>query len=266
MKSKNYSLNLQNMTNFTWLYSLSRKEISRVFRIWKQTIIPPVVTWSLYFLIFWVFIWSQIDDINWIPYIEFIIPGFIMMSAITASYANVSSSFFGSKFNKSVEELIVSPMKEWEIILAYVLGWVTRWIVIWAVILGVSQFFRDITVSHPFLALLFLILTSTLFSLAGLFNGFFAKSFDDVSIIPNFVITPLVYLGWVFFPLTFLPETWQTVTQFNPILYLINGFRYAFLDFSEVNVTYSALVSLAFVVALFLGNLRLMKKGYWIKN
>lgn len=254
------------MHNFIPLYSLARKEVSRVFRIWKQTIIPPVITWSLYFLIFWTFIWSQIADIDWIKYINFIIPWFIMMSVITAAYANVSSSFFWSKFNKSIEELIVSPMKESHIIISFVLWWITRWIIIGLIILWVANFFTDVEIAHPFLALTFLLITSSLFSLAWLFNGFFAKSFDDVSIIPNFVITPLVYLGWVFFPLAFLPDSWQIITQLNPIYYLINGFRYSFLDFSEVNIYYSIAASMVFLIALYVWNLKLLQKGYWIKN
>lgn len=254
------------MTNLIPIMALTKKETSRVFRIWKQTIVPPVVTWILYFLIFWVFIWGQMKEINWVPYINFIVPWFILMSVITASYSNVSSSFFGSKFNKSIEELIVSPIKKSHIIIAYTLWWIIRWVMVWLLIFVVASFFTNIDVTHPLLALLFLFLTSALFSLAWLFNAFFAKTFDDVTIIPNFVITPLIYLWGVFYPLSFLPDFWQIVTQFNPILYLINWFRYSLLNYSEVTVLYSAVASSIFVIVLFILNVRLMEKWYGIKS
>lgn len=252
--------------NLIWFLSLSKKELKRVFRIWKQTLVPPVISSALYFLIFWSFIGSQINNIWDVTYIQFIVPWFIMMSVINASYANVSSSFFGSKFNHSIEELLVSPMPNYLIILAYTMGGIIRWIMVWILIFLVAQPFTHISIEHFGVTLLFLILTSTLFSLAGLFNAFFAKTFDDISIIPTFVITPMVYLGWVFFSLEFLSNFWQTVSQFNPIFYMVNGLRYGMLGHSEVNVMYSILAIFIFIILLFALNLRLLNKWYWLKS
>ncbi|MCH2188669.1 ABC transporter permease [Candidatus Gracilibacteria bacterium] len=248
------------------MQTLVRKEVTRVFRIWKQTILPPVVTSVLYFLIFGSFIGSQIQDISGVSYMQFIIPGLMMMGAITASYANVSSSFFGAKFQKSIEEILVSPMHDWMIIIAYVLGGIIRGVIIGVIVFIVSLFFTDISLSHPIITLLFLFFTSSLFGLLGLFNGFFAKSFDDVNIIPTFVITPMIYLGGVFYSLEFLSPFWQTVSHFNPIFYMVDGLRYGLLGVAEMPTYLSLGAIIAFNIIFFFINLRLMKKGYGLRS
>ncbi len=230
--SKNFLLNspIKTMINQTVaMKTLVHKEVSRVFRIWKQTILPPVVTSVLYFLIFGSFIGSQIQDISGVSYMQFIIPGLMMMGAITASYANVSSSFFGAKFQKSIEEILVSPMSDWMIIVAYCLGGIIRGMIIGVVVFLVALFFAPLHIEHIIITLLFLFFTASLFALLGLFNGFFAKSFDDVNIIPTFVITPMIYLGGVFYSLEFLSPFWQFVSKFNPIFYMVDGLRYGIL-------------------------------------
>lgn len=248
------------------LRSLTYKEVKRVFRIWKQTILPPVVTTTLYFLIFGTFIWSQVWDVNWVDYIKFLVPGFIMMSLITASYANVSSSFFGAKFQKYIEELITSPMNNFSIILWYISGGIIRWIIISIIVYIVASFFTDVSIVHPFVSLLFVFFTASLFSLAGFFNAFFAKSFDDVNIIPTFIITPLIYLGWVFYSSSLLSPFWKFLTELNPIYYMINGLRYWIIGQSDINVYISLLAIIIFNILFFAANLYLFKKWYWLKS
>ena len=254
------------MKNWIWLKSLAGKEIKRVFRIWKQTILPPIITSILYFLIFGTFIWSKIESIKWVSYIEFIIPWFIMMSVIMSSYANVSSSFFGAKFQRSIEEILVSPLPNWMIIFSYCLAWVTRGIIVWIIIYLIALFFTDIVIINYFITILFLFLTSLLFSLIWLFNSFFAKNFDDVNIIPTFVLMPLVYLWWVFYSLDFISPFWQTVSQFNPIFYMVNWLRYGMLNISEVSIYFSLLAIIGVNILMFLVNMKLMKVWYGLKN
>lgn len=249
-----------------WFFSLTHKEVKRVFRIWKQTLLPSVITWLLYFLVFGQFIGSKITDVNWIWYMEFIVPWFIMMSIIVQSYTNVSSSFFWAKFTNSVEEILVSPIKNYLIIIAFILWWIVRWLVVWLLIFIVSSFFVNIEIQHIWLWILFSFLTATLFWLLWLFNAFFAKSFDDVAIIPTFVITPLTYLWWVFYSLSFLPDFWQKVSLFNPIFHMVNWLRYSFFWESEIWVGYAILYIVFWILALFYVNLLMLKKGYWLKS
>jgi ABC-2 type transport system permease protein len=248
------------------LRSLTYKEVKRVFRIWKQTLLPPVVTTTLYFLIFWTFIWSQVWDVNWVDYIKFLVPWFIMMSLITASYANVSSSFFGAKFQRYIEELITSPMSNTSVILWYISWWIIRWMLISIIVFIVASFFTDISVSHPFISLLFVFFTASLFSLAWFLNAFFAKSFDDVNIIPTFIITPLIYLGWVFYSANSLSGFWKFLTELNPIYYMINGLRYGIIGQSDINIYVSLFAIIIFNIIFFIANLYLFKKWYWLKN
>ena len=254
------------MNNYIGFKTLVHKEVSRVFRIWKQTILPPVITSVIYFLIFGTFIWSQIKEISGVSYMEFIIPWLMMMWAITASYANVSSSFFGAKFQKSIEEVLVSPITDWMIILAFICGWILRWMIIWTIVFIVAMFFTDITISNYLVTFLFLFFTSSLFSLLWLFNWFFANSFDDVNIIPTFVITPMIYLWWVFYSLEFLSPIWQLVSKFNPIFYMVDWLRYGILDISEMPIYYSLAAIVFFNFVFFMINLKLMKKGYWLRT
>lgn len=248
------------------LYTLTRKEIQRFLRIWKQTLLPPIITTVLYLLIFWKFIWERIGEIGDVSYINFIFPWLIMMAVIINSYGNSSSSFFGGKFQKSIEELFVSPMSTLSILLWYVLWAMARWILIWILVFLTGFFMTDITIHSYFYMFVFLILTSALFSLAGLFNAIFAKSFDDVNVIPSFVITPMIYLGWVFYSIEFLSPFWQSISQFNPILYMVNGLRYAFIGQSDVNIFISIAILLIFITLLTLLNLHFLKKWYGIKS
>lgn len=248
------------------LKSLIYKETKRVFRIWKQTLLPPVVTTTLYFLIFWHFIWSQVWDIWWVSYVKFLVPWFIMMSLITASYSNVSSSFFWAKFQRNIEEVITSSMSNISIIFWYISGWIIRWVLISLIVFVVSCFFTDSSIQHPILSFLFVFFTSSLFSLAWFFNAFFAKTFDDVNIIPTFIITPLIYLWWVFYSAASLEWIWSFLTKLNPIYYMINGLRYWVIGHSDVNVYISLFAIILFNVIFFWLNLYLFKKGYWLKS
>ncbi len=251
---------------FIAFLSLTQKETKRVLRIWKQTILPPVVTTTLYFLIFGSFIGSQIGNIWDVPYIQFLVPGFIMMSLITASYSNVSSSFFGAKFQRSIEEIITSPMPQWSIILGFISGWIVRWFLISVIVFLISLFFTDMSLSHPFLAFLFIFFTSSLFSLAWFFNAFFAKTFDDVNLIPTFIITPMVYLAGVFYPISSLTGIWYTISHLNPIYYMVNGLRYSFLGMSEANVWISLWALIFANILLYWACAYLFKKWYGLKS
>lgn len=246
--------------------TIIRKEIVRIFRIWSQTLLPSVITISLYYLIFGSFIGSQIRGIAGFSYIQFIVPGLVMMAVITNSFSNVISSFFSAKFQRNLEELLVSPTPEWIIIAGYITGGVIRGLIVGAIVLSISLVFTQITIHSTAVVVLFIILTATLFSLAGLLNAIFAKSFDGISIIPTFVLTPLTYLGGVFYSIKVLPTFWQSVSQANPILYMVNGFRYGFLGISDVGVFSSLSIILIFIVILLGINLYLFKRGYGLRN
>ncbi len=246
--------------------TIVRKEVVRFTRIWPQTLLPSVVTQSLYFIIFGKFIGAQVGDIHNVSYLDFIVPGLVMMSVINNSYANVVSSFFGSKFQRNVEELLVSPAADWVIVGGYVFGGVLRGIIVAGLVFGVSVFFTHPQVTNLGWALLFVFLTATVFSLGGFLNALFAKKFDDIAIFPTFILTPLTYLGGVFYSITSLPEFWQNVSKANPILYMINGFRYGFLGVSDVSLGVSLAVLIGFIVILAAANLYLLKKGVGLKN
>jgi len=249
------------------LYTLTSKEVSRFLRVWKQTLVPPVITTVLYLAIFWKFIWDRISVIEWVSYINFIFPGLLMMSVIMASYQNTSSSFFGAKFQKSIEELFVSPMAYWKILLGFCLWAMLRaMMVAWLVFLA-AMFMTDIQIQSYFLATLFIFLSALLFALLGLYNWLYAKSFDDIALIPTFFITPLIYLWGVFYPISILPNFWQIASQFNPILYMISGIRYAFIwGIPDVNIYLSFGILIFFIFALTLIILYLLKKWYWIRS
>lgn len=246
--------------------SLARKEITRIFRIWVQTLVPPVITITLYFIIFGNFIGSQLRDIDGYSYMAFIAPGLIMMSIITNSYSNTVSSFFSTKFQRNIEELLVSPTPNWVIILGYVSGGMARGLSVGILVSLVSLFFVRLPLYDIYYTFIFAILTSFVFSLAGMINGIFAKKFDDISMIPTFVITPLTYLGGVFYSLNLLPDFWQTVSRANPIVYMINGFRYGFLGVTDIDIWTGIGMLLLFSVLLFIANLHLLKKGVGIRN
>lgn len=248
------------------LGSIARKEIIRIFRIWVQTLVPPVITITLYFIIFGNFIGSQLDKMGGFNYMAFIAPGLIMMSIITNSYSNTVSSFFSAKFQRNVEELLVSPTPNWVIVLGYIAGGMTRGLSVGFLVSIVSLFFVKLPIYNLFYTVIFAIMTSFVFSLAGMINGIFAQKFDDISIIPTFVITPLTYLGGVFYSLALLPEFWQALSKANPIVYMVNGFRYGFLGISDINVATGLAMLLAFSIVLFLINLHLLKKGIGLRT
>lgn len=250
----------------TDLYTLIYKEIARFLRVWKQTLLPPVITTVLYLAIFWKFIGDRISVIEGVNYIDFIFPGLLMMSVIMASYSNTSSSFFGAKFQKSIEELFVSPMAYWKILVGFCAGAMLRGLIVGACVFITGAFMTDISIEHYGFAILFVFLTSLLFALLGLYNGLYAKSFDDISIIPTFFITPLIYLGGVFYPISILWEPWQTISQFNPILYMINGLRYAFIGYSDINIYISLGILIVFISIFVTMILYLLKKGYGIRS
>ena len=256
------------MMSLYWvaLKTIWRKEITRFMRIWVQTLIPPVITMSLYFIIFGNLIGNRIGEMGGVGYMQFIVPGLIMMSVITNSYANVSSSFFGAKFQKSIKELLVAPVPTHVIIAGFVGGGVARGVLVGILVTLVSLFFVPLQIHSWFMIIATLLMTSILFSLAGLLNALFAKSFDDISIIPTFVLTPLTYLGGVFYSLTLLPAFWQAVSKLNPIVYMISGFRYGFLGISDVSLTTTLGVLSLFIAVFYLLTWRLIEKGRGLRT
>lgn len=250
----------------TDLYTLISKEVARFLRVWKQTLLPPVVTIFLYLLIFWKFIWDKIDIWNGVSYIDFIFPWLLMMSMIMASYQNTSSSFFWSKFQHNIEELFVAPVAHYKILLWFCIGAILRWVLVAILIFIVWFFMTDIHIIHPFIMLLFTILSTTLFALLWLLNAIFAKTFDDIAIIPSFVITPLIYLWWVFYSTDLLSVFWQNISLANPILYMVNGLRYAFIWISDVKILTAIIILIFFIIILIIWNMWLLKKWHGIRN
>ncbi len=251
---------------WTAFKSLLGKEIHRFMRIWVQTLVPPAITMTLYFVIFGSLIGARIGTMEGFTYMEFIVPGLIMMSVITNSYSNVASSFYSAKFQKNIEELLVAPVPNYVIIWGYVMGGVTRGLLVGIIVTVVSLFFVDLQVQHWGIIVATVILTSIVFSLGGLINAVFAGSFDDISIIPTFVLTPMTYLGGVFYSISLLPEFWQVVSKINPIVYMVNAFRYGFLGISDVSVTTSFGVLAVFVVVLYAVAHQLITKGRGIRS
>lgn len=243
------------------LLTILRKEIKRFTRIWVQTLLPPVITMALYFVIFGKLIGSRIGDMSGFSYIQFVAPGLIMMSVLTNAYSNVVSSFFSAKFQRSVEELLVSPTPNYIILLGYTLGGVARGLCVGVLVTVMSLFFTDLHMHSWCVTFLIVLLTSTLFSLAGFINAVYANTFDDVSIIPTFVLTPLTYLGGVFYSINLLPEFWQTVSQFNPILHMVNAFRFGILGVTDVGIVQAMIGLLIGTAVLFAYALHLLNSG-----
>lgn len=241
--------------------TILRKEIKRYLRIWTQTLLPSAITMSLYFVIFGTLIGSRIGEMGGFSYMEFVVPGLIMMAIVTNSYANVVSSFFGSKFNHSVEELLVSPTPNYVILMGYVVGGVTRGLLVAVVVTLVSLFFTRLQVHSYAIVLLTVLMTSTLFALGGFINAVFANSFDDISIVPTFVLTPLIYLGGVFYSMDLLPEFWANVSKLNPLVYVVNAFRYGVLGVSDVSLGFSLGMISLFTLVAFVFCLNLLNKG-----
>jgi ABC-2 type transport system permease protein len=237
------------------------REFNRIVRIWAQTIVPPAITATLYFIIFGSLIGGRIGAMEGYSYIQYIAPGLIMMSVITNSYGNVVSSFFGAKFGKHVEELLVSPLPNWLIVAGYISGGVVRGLMVGSVVTLVTLIFTRLHV-HDF-GVLFsaVLLSSAVFALAGMVNAIFAKNFDQISFIPTFVLTPLTYLGGVFYTIVLLPNWAQTVSHANPILYMVNAFRYGFLGVSDVNVGLAYVIMIGSALVLFAFCVLLLNKG-----
>ncbi len=246
--------------------TMLRKETSRIFRIWSQTLLPPVVTTSLYFAIFGTFIGSQIAKIEGFSYIQFIVPGLVMMAVITSSYSNVVSTFFGAKMQRYLEELLVSPLPDWVVIAGFVSGGIVRSLLVAVLVLVVSLFFTHLVIFNVLVIFAAAFLTSVLFSLAGLVNGIYAKSFDGINIVPTFVLTPLTYLGGVFYSVNRLPVFFKELSLFNPILYMVNAFRYGFLGITDVSLYTSFAVMIVLILVLLALALWLFKKGNGLKS
>ncbi|MEP6899779.1 MAG: ABC transporter permease [Rhodanobacter sp.] len=253
--------------NLVALNTLVRREIMRIMRIWTQTLIPPAITMTLYFVIFGKLIGSRIGAIQGgFSYMQYIVPGLVMMSVINNCYANISSSFFGAKFSRAVEEMLVSPMPNWVILLGYVTGAVARGMVVGVLVLVIALFFTSLHVVHPLITFLSVLLGATIFSLAGFVNAVYAKKFDDIALVPTFILTPLTYLGGVFYSVNMLGEPWQAISRINPILYMVNAFRFGVLGISDVHVGVAFLVMIGFVIGLSIVALQLLKRGVGLRS
>lgn len=246
--------------------TILRKEMRRYLRIWTQTLLPSAITMSLYFVIFGTLIGSRIGEMGGFSYMEFVVPGLIMMAIVTNSYSNVVSSFFGSKFHHSVEELMVSPTPNYVILMGYVMGGVTRGILVAIVVTLVSLFFTRLHIHSYFVVIVIVLMTSTLFSLAGFINAVYANSFDDISIIPTFVLTPLIYLGGVFYSMDLLPDFWANVSKLNPLVYVVNAFRYGVLGVSDVSLPFAFGMIALFTVVAFVYSMRLLNTGKGLRQ
>ena len=252
--------------NLIAIQTIARREVARILRIWGQTLVPPAITMTLYFLIFGNLVGRRIGDMGGFTYMDFIVPGLVMMAVIQNAYGNISSSFFGAKFGRHVEELLVSPMPNWVILGGYVAGGVLRGLMVGIIVLIIAMFFTHVRVPHPLVMLSTVLLGATVFSLAGFVNAVYAKKFDDIAIIPTFILTPLTYLGGVFYSITLLPPFAQTLTHLNPIFYMVNAFRYGLLDRSDVPLSLAYLVMLAFVVGLSALGLNLLTRGVGLRS
>ena len=252
--------------NVTAIRTLVRKEVVRVLRIWIQTIVPPTITMTLYFIIFGNLIGSRIGSMDGYNYMQYIAPGLIMMSVITNSYGNVVSSFFGAKFGGHVQEMIVSPMSNAAIVIGHVAGGVIRGLLVGLLVTAIALFFTKLEVQHPLVTISMVFLSSIVFALAGFVNAVFAKKFDDISIVPTFVLTPLTYLGGVFYSISLLPDFWRTMSLANPILYMVNAFRYGILGASDISIGYAYLIVIGFGVVLFSVCMTLLNRGIGIRE
>jgi len=241
--------------------TIVRKEVKRYLRIWTQTLLPSAITMSLYFVIFGSLIGSRIGEMGGFTYMQFVVPGLIMMAIVTNSYSNVVSSFFGSKFNNSVEELLVSPTPNYIILLGYVVGGISRGMLVAIVVTVVSLFFTHLHIHSYFVVVAIVLMTSTLFALAGFINAVYANNFDDISIIPTFVLTPLIYLGGVFYSMDLLPDFWAGVSRLNPLVYVVNAFRYGVLGVSDVSLPLAFGMIGLFTLVAFCYSMHLLNAG-----
>lgn len=245
--------------------TITTQEIRRILRIWPQTLLPPAITMSLYFIIFGKMIGSRVGEMGGVPYMQFIVPGLIMMSVITNSYSNVVSSFFSTKFHGNIEEMLVSPISKHTMLLGFITGGLFRGLTVGFIVTILALFFTQLSLEHLFVTIFTIVMTAVLFSLGGMINAIFARSFDDISIIPNFVLTPLTYLGGVFYSLENLSPFWQSVSLVNPIVYMVNAFRYGILGYSDVNVWWSLLTLMTFTIIFYVIAYQLLKNGSRIR-
>ncbi|NIM71222.1 MAG: ABC transporter permease [Xanthomonadales bacterium] len=252
--------------NWIGYRTIVRKEITRILRIWGQTVVPPAITMTLYFIVFGNLIGRRIGEMGGFDYMQFIVPGLVMMSVITSSYGNIVSSFFGAKFGRHIEELLISPLPNGVILAGYVTGALARGLMVGGVVILVSLFFTRLEVQHPLITISVLMLTAVVFAMAGMVNAIFAQKFDDIAIIPTFVLTPLTYLGGVFYSIGLLPEFWQKVSAFNPILYMVNGFRFGILGVSDVSIGRAYVIILVFALLLFATCMTLLNRGTGLRS
>ena len=251
---------------YTAYRTIVSREITRFMRIWPQTILPPAITMTLYFIIFGNLIGKRIGTMDGFSYMEFIVPGLIMMSVITSSYSNVVSSFFSMKFQHSIEEILIAPVPSYIILAGFVTGGVARGLMVGAIVTSIALIFTGLSINNYFITITVIVMTAILFSLAGMINAVFARNFDDISIIPTFVLTPLTYLGGVFYSIKLLPEFWQNVSLSNPILHMVNAFRYGVLGQSDLDIGFAFMIIIGFIIALTSATLYLLNKGVGIRN
>jgi len=251
--------------NLVGLYTIVHKELTRVLRIWVQTLVPPAITMSLYFVIFGQLIGQRVGEMGGLDFIAYIAPGLIIMAVIQNSYGNVVSSFFGAKFARHIEEMMVSPLPNSLILLGYVVGGMGRGILVGLLVAIIASLFTPLSVTHPLIMIVVVLMTSAVFALAGLINAVFAQKFDDISIIPTFILTPLTYLGGVFYTVDLLPGVWEQLSYFNPILYMVNLFRYSIHGISDVSVAVGFGVIVVLLLSLYTIALFLLKKGIGLR-
>lgn len=253
-------------TNIIAFQTIVSKEITRFTRIWVQTLLPPAITMTLYFIIFGNLIGNRIGTMGGFTYVQYIVPGLIMLSVTNNAYVNVVSSFFSARFQRSIEELLISPTSPLTILLGYIAGGTLRGLLTGCIVLGISLFFTRLHIHHLWLTLLTVTLCAILFSLAGFTNALFARKFDDISIVPTFILTPLTYLGGVFYSLTLLPDFWQTISLFNPILHMVNAFRYGMLGASDVPLSLALIIIGSCITCFFAVNLYLLHRGIGLRT
>lgn len=259
-------MNTRLRQHLTALATIASKETHRYLRIWLQTLLPPAITMTLYFVIFGNLIGPRIGPMEGYAYIDFIVPGIIMLAVITSSYGNVVSSFFGAKFQHHIEELLVSPTPNYVILLGYLAGGIGRGLLVGLIVTLISLFFTSLSIHNLPVTISVVLLTATLFSLGGFINAIFARKFDDIAIVPTFVLTPLTYLGGVFYSIALLPPFWQQVSQFNPVLYMVNAFRYGILGTSDIDIGTAYLIIFLFIAALCAISLTLLHRGTGLRQ
>ncbi len=259
-------MKLENSVNWVGYKTIVIKEVTRILRIWGQTVVPPAISMSLYFVIFGNLIGRRIGEMGGYPYIQYIVPGLVMMSVIQNSYGNIVSSFFGAKFGKHIEEILISPLPSIIILLGYITGAVSRGLMVGAVVTVVALFFTEVEIYNYWITISVVLLTAIMFSLAGMVNAIFAQKFDDIAIVPTFILTPLTYLGGVFYSISLLPDFWRNVSAFNPILYMVNGFRYGMLGVSDVNIVHAYAIIILFILILGGACLFLLHRGIGLRT